>query len=100
MYQQVKLRLWYLTILLAAPYFDIDTALQVRRRLRLRHPPALKHKYLWEYSSSGQVRGVMVEATRDRQSSILLEQESYGLHWRLAAFNEKTQQTAEDCATI
>ena len=89
MHEQAKLRNWGLTILLAAPYFDISTTLQVRRKLRLRHPPALKHIYVWEHTSSGQVPGVMVESTSDLQSSILLEQESNGLYWRLATSNEE-----------
>ena len=87
-------------ILLSAPNITIGGNLQLQRTLRQRHPPELVWAYGGELLSPGRVRGVGSCASTERGVGILLDQESDGVHCRVAADNILDQRTAADCLTL
>ena len=59
---------------------EIGGALQVHRNLVLRHTHELVNEYVWNFITTGIIRGVSVGTSTKQRKFILLEQESNGIH--------------------
>ena len=99
-HQQVKLRRWGIAILLTAPCLDIGERHQVRLDLVPRHPKHLTHAYVWECIATGHIRGVLIASDPGQRGVIELEQQSNGIHSKVAATNTEDRYTTSDCQKL
>ena len=88
MHQQAKLRrtMGLVVIWMSAPSVAVGGDLQERQDLLLHHP-LLHNRHRSTHGMTCCVSGIIVDLDLSQWTFIVLEQDSDGIYWRIAAYN-------------